>query len=677
MLFYDKTPSPARPIMEKLSFFQKFFLIWVLILFSIGFLLFELLTTLNKDIEFSQKEIYGKHVIKSSKEAITTLQKVRGLTNAYLNGNSAVESKISALKAKLNEQIQTASKDSETYGVLLGTDKEWKKLVNSINSHNQKAFSLPPKEAFGTYSKIVENLLAYIIKVGDKSNLIFDPNYDTHYLMNLSVNLIPRVIEETGKARGMGAGLVAKKTFKRDQLAKILSFVNGMKVNSETMYQGLESTYEYSPELRPLMESFAKQARTATQNYIETIDREIIKGKFEIESTAYFNMGTAVIDEYQKLYNTSLENLQTLLEQRIEEKKSLRNFQILIALLTFFLMALAFDGTYKSIIGAVKEMQETLEEITKEKNLTKRINVKTNDELNLISDSVNQFIGDMQTMFRNFAQSTTENASLATQVESTSKNVGTNIIQSVTSVKNATIEGENVQELMNTSVEQAKASNENIQSSVGEILDAKAKIDSFVQNMQETSHTEHELAHQVQKLSEDANQVTNVLQVIADIADQTSLLALNAAIEAARAGEHGRGFAVVSDEVRKLAEKTQKSLLEINASISIMVQAINDVSENIIRNSEQINTMAESSTETGNIMSGIATQMQDLSQANERNVEDYITTAQKIHKMVEDLDGANELSSQNEASINEIVTSVNHLSDLVHTLKDDIDKFSV
>jgi len=119
-------------------------------------------------------------------------------------------------------------------------------------------------------------------------------------------------------------------------------------------------------------------------------------------------------------------------------------------------------------------------------------------------------------------------------------------------------------------------------------VELNGMIDTTIGRIDTIAQKENELADNLQSLVSSANETKEILSTIGDIADQTNLLALNAAIEAARAGEHGRGFAVVADEVRKLAERTQKSLAEISATINVLVQAIADSSETLNLNKEDM-----------------------------------------------------------------------------------------
>ncbi|WP_457594056.1 methyl-accepting chemotaxis protein [Hydrogenimonas sp.] len=210
--------------------------------------------------------------------------------------------------------------------------------------------------------------------------------------------------------------------------------------------------------------------------------------------------------------------------------------------------------------------------------------------------------------------------------------------------------------------EEISASNEMIRQAQRELSALNNDVNSqYEKNM--------DVSTQLHSLSETTTQIRDVLGIISDIAEQTNLLALNAAIEAARAGEHGRGFAVVADEVRNLAEKTQKSLGEINITINTIVQSVEDVSARVRINAESMHKLvdiSEHSYEKMNEANEKISRINDLSKEDTENSKIIDQEVTKAKRMVETL---NRKLNEDTKIISQSHMLVDTLVGKIHTLK--------
>ena len=318
---------------------------------------------------------------------------------------------------------------------------------------------------------------------------------------------------------------------------------------------------------------------------------------------AYIDDIEAVVEDYRA----------TAAAKMADKSFTILVIALLLTMITGFIIMIAAHR----MVLPIKNMADNLNDIAKgEGDLTKRLSVKGEDEIAQLGQSFNLFVDKLQTIIGDVASATSRVKDAANAIHNQTKVMSSQLVSHNNETDQVVTA---ITEMSSTANEVAKNTTqvaEATHAATGDVANAQRCVDASLEEIASLMSQINNAAGSIQSLSEQSQKINSVLSVIGGIAEQTNLLALNAAIEAARAGEQGRGFAVVADEVRNLASRTQASTLEINEMLSALhklvaqaVKAMEESQQSCVRSVDSSRTISES---LGSVTSAV-TAINDMS----------------------------------------------------------------
>jgi len=349
-------------------------------------------------------------------------------------------------------------------------------------------------------------------------------------------------------------------------------------------------------------------------------------------------------------------------QQELYHINQLRTFLIIISAILIVVGIVAGIIVSKRLVSPLRDVQHVIEEVA-HGDLTKETPIRSHDEVGRVAQALNETIRSMRQAMGLVSQTTNRLAATSQEMAAASEEVSASIEQ----VASTTNEFSSSLDMMNTNAQNMSKTVEGISTQAAE---GDRAVVNVVRQMNALRDNTQKMSHDVASLGRLSDEIGKIVDAISAIADQTNLLALNAAIEAARAGEHGRGFAVVADEVRKLAEESSKATSEITSLINQIQHGISSTVTEMGHSAEQADQALASVDASGKILREIL-----------RAVEGIVDDVQEISAGIEETNAAgHEISSATQeqaASIEEVASSAQSLTEMGQKLQELVSHFKL
>jgi methyl-accepting chemotaxis protein len=599
------------------------------------------------------------------------VQKERGMSAGFVGSAGAkFGDKLPDQRKKSDEGFvrlakTTATMDLKNYPAMLKDKLDTlEKMHKEIDGIRQgvTALSAKPKEFLAFYNTMNSTMLDIVSLAAYSS-----PNALSANMLSAYSNFL-KVKERSGIERATLSNVFAQKAFGDGVEERFLSLLGEQKGYADAFLATA------SEDIRKM---FQEKSSLPVFAEVEDLRTKAKNKDFSVESTVWFDAATKKIDALKEMDDTLSRNISQTLDDN--EK------QVLNGLWTWLIIniLLALGGSIvivlinKTIIESVSSVRNQIQYVIDSGDLTKPISCHSEGEMAQIVHAVNDLLLSLRKVLIDVMENSKKADEFSLQLKNDAQSLSISVASQHDTVGNMDKSVRSMGHNLDETEEKVIQTTEDIQSVQTLLSTFVMELQGVVARILSSQNRQAGLTEGMDQLIKQSEDIKNILSIINDIADQTNLLALNAAIEAARAGEHGRGFAVVADEVRKLAERTQKSLSEINSTIVVINENIHTVSNAIDESAEEMTTISHEAECLKDKASQTRSSMSATLELSKRSAQDVTVIAKNTKDLIEGAGQMLETANDNKKAASSVDEIANIMSKQAHSLKSSLERFKI
>ena len=562
--------GPAIALMNRLSFAMKFSLISVLFFVPMLLTNFYLARDSYQEFVGTRHELQSLDLLNNALQLRRQLEDWKDLVEiegiiGQSGGDQALQARLENAERELSMRMQALLPVSDDVEQV----EEFNGRRDGLAAALREAQAQQSLQAKAAMARALLGDTQVMIKlIASQSGLSQDSQRDVRMLSELLTSVTPVITATLGEGRAVGAYTFGQGYLNSDASNALDALLLELEKQQSQYVAQLQAVLAGSAAALQHLDSFARESRESLRITSDIFQDQVIMAEtLDQPWHAFYDLISREMAKTYELNDAILGFLDAQLGVRLEQKRLLMTGLLVALALVFVLVVYLYSAFYISTRASLRSLGATMDRVAAG-DMTVRCEVRSRDELGELGQVFNQTVARIRELIERVGQTVTEVERQATRVER------------VSGESNQTVSGQRGQiEQVATAMNEMSATAQAVASSASSAVDSahdvnqqtvggRELVEAQVQGIERLATEIDQSVEVINRLAGDSKTISQVLDVIKGVAEQTNLLALNAAIEAARAGEQGRGFAVVADEVRNLARRTQQSTEEIEQMIS-------------------------------------------------------------------------------------------------------------